>query len=191
MSVQSTPTGVIFTPHEPPKNASFEAMSLSYVTGDATAPSGAGAKVIVHVCNDVGGWGRGFVLAVSKRWPEPEARYREWFRTGGPPPFELGQVQFVEVEPELWIANLIGQHDTRSQNGRPPVRYEAIGTGLARVRDFARAHSTSVHMPRIGAGLAGGRWEEIEALVTAELVDHGVSVTVYDLEASTNPGSKS
>src|SRR5450432_2309150 len=104
-------------------------MNISYVTGDATVPIGAGPKVIVHVCNDVGGWGRGFVVAVSKRWPEPETCYRAWFRDGGAPPFELGQVQFVEVCSELWVANMIGQHDTRPEGGRPPVRYEAIRTG--------------------------------------------------------------
>ncbi|MEV6001124.1 Appr-1-p processing protein, partial [Streptomyces griseomycini] len=27
-----------------------------------------GVKVIAHVCNDIGGWGKGFVLAVSRRW---------------------------------------------------------------------------------------------------------------------------
>jgi hypothetical protein len=36
-------------------------------------------------------------------------------------------------------------------------------------------------MPRIGCGLAGGRWEMIEPLVTEELERHGVEVTVYDL----------
>ena len=58
--------------------------------------------------------------------------------------------------PELWVANMIGQHDTRPEGERPPVRYEAIRAGLARVRDFARTHVATVHMPRIGAGLAGG-----------------------------------
>src|SRR4029077_8760714 len=32
------------------------------------------------VCNDAGGWGKGFVIAVSRRWPEPERRYRAWHR---------------------------------------------------------------------------------------------------------------
>ncbi len=160
----------------------LKVLSISYVTGDATAPIGAGTKIIVHVCNDMGGWGRGFVVAVSKRWREPEERYRQWFREGGPQPFELGQVQFVEAHPDLWVANLIGQHGIRSEGGQPPIRYDAIRTGLASVRDFARPRSASVHMPRIGAGLAGGRWDEIAPIVTTELVEHDVSVTVYDLK---------
>jgi hypothetical protein len=35
-------------------------------------------------------------------------------------------------------------------------------------------------MPRIGTGLAGGRWPDIEPLITDTL--QGVPVTVYDLE---------
>ena len=39
-------------------------------------------NIIAHVCNDSGGWGRGFVLALSKKWPEPESKYRQWFYEG-------------------------------------------------------------------------------------------------------------
>lgn len=154
-----------------------------YVTGDATAPQGEGPKVIVHVCNDIGGWGRGFVLALSKRWPAPEERFRRWHRDGrdGDVPFELGRVQFVEVEPGLWVANLIGQHGILPVDGVPPVRYEAIRDGLAEVARFATRNGASVHMPRIGAGLAGGDWNRIETLVREELARAGVDVTVYDL----------
>ena len=159
--------------------------TLRYVTGDATAPQGEGPKVIVHVCNDIGGWGRGFVLALSKRWAAPEERFRRWHKDGrdGDVPFELGRVQFVEVEPGLWVANLIGQHDILPAGGVPPVRYDAIRDGLAEVARFAKRHGASVHMPRIGAGLAGGDWDTIAAIVHAQLCDEGVAVTVYDLAA--------
>jgi hypothetical protein len=36
-------------------------------------------------------------------------------------------------------------------------------------------------MPRIGCGLAGGRWELVEPLVIGHLVRRDVAVTVYDL----------
>jgi O-acetyl-ADP-ribose deacetylase (regulator of RNase III) len=55
-------------------------MSISYIKGDATNPAGQGNKIIVHICNDIGGWGKGFVMAISKRWKEPERKYREWFK---------------------------------------------------------------------------------------------------------------
>lgn len=38
-----------------------------------------------------------------------------------------------------------------------------------------------MHTPRLGCGLAGGRWEMIEPLVAEELERHSVEVTVYDL----------
>ncbi len=46
--------------------------AMSYVQGDATQPEDTGPRILVHVCNDVGAWGRGFVLAVSRRWATPE-----------------------------------------------------------------------------------------------------------------------
>lgn len=155
-------------------------MLLHYTTGDATSPEGDAPKVIVHVCNDRGGWGKGFVVAISKRWKEPEAEYRRWHKEGGDPPFELGQVQFVEVEPDLWIANMIGQHGMGVRRGQPPIRYEAVEEGLGRVAEFAEEQKASVHMPRIGCGLAGGTWEEIEPIIERTLVAAGVQVMVYD-----------
>lgn len=154
--------------------------SIQYISGDATQPDAEGNKIIVHVCNDIGGWGKGFVLALSKRWEQPESEFRRWHRGGADVPFELGQVQFVSVEPSLWVANLIGQRGIRRSGGKPQVRYEAIRDGLGRVATFAVEHEASVHMPRIGCGLAGGSWDEIEPLIIDTLVTTGVPVTVYD-----------
>jgi len=35
------------------------AMDIKYIKGDATNPAGEGNKLIVHICNDIGGWGKG------------------------------------------------------------------------------------------------------------------------------------
>jgi len=158
-----------------------EHMNINYQVGDATRPTGDHPKIIVHVCNDAGGWGKGFVVAVSRRWREPEKRYRAWHRGEEPHPFALGQVQFVQVEDTIWVANLIGQHGMGFQRGLPPIRYEAIREGLATVATKAKELHASVHMPRIGSGLAGGRWEEVERIVREELTAVDVAVTVYDL----------
>ena len=96
-------------------------------------------------------------------------------------PFALGEVQFVQVSAVLWVANLVGQRDVRTVDGIPPVRYEAIRKGLQRVAQEARRLNASVHMPRIGCGLAGGKWEEVGKIVEEELANNGVQVTVYDL----------
>ncbi|MER5952080.1 hypothetical protein ABT127_39190 [Streptomyces sp. NPDC001904] len=94
---------------------------ITYVRGDATAPSAKGPRLIVHVCNDTGSKG-------------------------------------------------------------VPVRYEAIAQGLAAVAGHAAELGASVHMPRIGCGLAGGTWSRVEPLIAEQLVARGIPVTVYDHE---------
>ncbi|WP_369264229.1 macro domain-containing protein [Streptomyces sp. R35] len=153
---------------------------ITYVRGDATVPLGKGVKVIAHVCNDIGGWGKGFVLAVSRRWPEPEAAYRAWHRDRAHNDFGLGAAQFVQVDRYVWVANLVGQRGIRTGSKGVPVRYEAIDTALGRVVGKAAELGASVHMPRIGCGLAGGTWSRVEPLIAERLVKRGVAVTVYD-----------
>ncbi|WP_445527805.1 macro domain-containing protein [Streptomyces cyslabdanicus] len=155
---------------------------ITYIRGDATRPSGEGAKVIAHVANDLGGWGKGFVLALSRRWPEPEAAYRAWHRDRAANDFGLGAVQLVPVDRDLWVANMIGQHGIRRGGRGVPVRYEAIGTALGRLAGRVVELGASVHMPRIGCGLAGGRWDRVEPLIEERLVRRGIAVTVYDVE---------
>jgi O-acetyl-ADP-ribose deacetylase (regulator of RNase III) len=164
---------------------------INYVVGDATNPVSTGRQIIVHCCNDAGFWNAGFVVALSARYYQPERDYRRWSiqndlhvaGTGQPTqiPFALGQVQFVKVRPGLCVANLIGQHGIRSRSNPRPIRYDAIRHGLIRVRQLALAHEASVHMPRLGAGLAGGNWNVIEGIIKDELCAFGVNVTVYDL----------
>ncbi|MFZ4143019.1 macro domain-containing protein [Streptomyces griseoincarnatus] len=153
---------------------------IRYVRGDATVPSVKGVKVIAHVCNDIGGWGKGFVLALSRRWPEPEAAYRAWHRDRAANDFGLGAVRLVQVERYVWVANMIGQRGVRTGGKGVPVRYEAIDTALDRLAGHALELGASVHMPRIGCGLAGGRWSRVEPLVEDRLVRRGIPVTVYD-----------
>jgi hypothetical protein len=125
--------------------------------------------------------GKGFVLAVSRRWSEPERMYRAAFTE---PPFpQLGDVQFVPVTHTITVANLIGQHGVRGARGRAPpsIRYPAIREGPQKVATFAREHEASVAMPRIGCGLAGGDWKEVEPVIEETLGAQGIPVSVYDL----------
>lgn len=161
---------------------------INYVTGDATAPPGDGVRFIVHVCNDVGGWGSGFVVALSRRSTIPEACYRSWYRgeEGNGNPFELGQVQGVAFDrPGVVVINMIAQRGIRHDRKAPPaVDYEALGKCLEQVCTLASVMDASVHMPRIGCGLGGGDWNVVEDLIKQNLLIHDVPVTVYDLPAT-------
>lgn len=157
---------------------------IQYLIGDATQPLVDGPKIIVHICNNIGAWGKGFVLALSARWTKPEAEYRQWHKTGRPILFELGNVQFVSVKNNLWVANLIGQKGIRPMGSLEPIRYLSVRKGLFLVADFAREHRATVHMPRIGCGLAGGTWDRVEPIIIKTLVEKGIEVFVYDLPDS-------
>jgi len=110
---------------------------INYIIGDATIPVTKGPKIIVHICNDIGAWGAGFVMALSKRWSQPRIKYQRWYKTGGNIfPFELGNVQFVAVEDDIWVANLIGQRDIKFKDNMSPIRYEAVKKGLMGVAEF-------------------------------------------------------
>lgn len=169
---------------------------IRYVRGDATRPVGDGPKAIVHVCNNVGGWGAGFVLAVSRRWEQPEEAYREQAKSG----LSLGEIQVVRVEPELFVINMISQAGygtTRvkhmddpdyKEDFLPPIRYWALEACLRKAGEYCFINGMSVHMPRIGCALAGGSWAKVSAIVEKQLVERGVPVTVYDYPGSSfNP----
>jgi O-acetyl-ADP-ribose deacetylase (regulator of RNase III) len=106
--------------------------------------------------------------------------FRAWHRDRAANDFGLGAVQFVQVERYVWVANMVGQRGIRTGSKGVPVRYEAIDTALERLADKALELGASVHMPRIGCGLAGGTWSRVEPLITERLVKRGVAVTVYD-----------
>ena len=140
----------------------------------------AGNKIITHICNDIGGWGKGFVLALSKKWKVTEEAYRQWYKSQEE--FSLGDVQFVHVADDIYVANMIGQHGIyKDSKGLPPIRYDAVRQCLKEVALFTIAHKASVHMPRIGCGLAGGKWELMEQIIKEELITKEIAVTVYDL----------
>lgn len=157
---------------------------VTYVKGDATKPQGDGPKIIAHICNDSGGWGAGFVKAISRRWSEPEDSYRRWHRNvlnDGGYFLPLGHVQMVRVDAETEVANMIGQHGMVSPINPYPISYAALGHCLDKVAKVAGHNGATVHMPRIGTGLARGNWEVIESIINRTLTLRDVDVVVYDL----------
>lgn len=157
---------------------------LRFVEGDATAPKGDGYKFIVHCCNNLGAWGSGFVLAISKRWKAPEQKFRALAE------YPLGYAQRIVVEQGIDVINIIGQDGLRrkTKHNIPPIRYEALRKGFNQTVKWAKMQSASVHMPRIGCSRAGGSWAIVEVLIHQCFINQGVSVWVYDLAGTTfNP----
>lgn len=156
---------------------------IRYLTGDATDPKPATDDpaerfLIMHICNDVGVWGAGFVLDLSKRWREPE----QAFRAGT---LLLGSMQLIRVRDFLgrtYVANLVAQHGLRSQSNPRPLLYTRLRQCLIALNDYIENDTqrfTTIHAPRLGTGLAGGEWLTVEKILN-EVMYHR-NITIYDL----------
>lgn len=155
---------------------------ITYVQGDAARPdvSAPGEHIIAHVVNDQGGWGRGFTRSLSQRYPRAERSYREWVHK---PTFSLGRTLITRIsrEPSLMVAHLLAQHGYMGLLNPQPLSYDALVDALEGLERYCLLQQAplTIHMPRIGCGLAGGEWSHVEVIVSGILLD--VPVIVYDL----------
>jgi O-acetyl-ADP-ribose deacetylase (regulator of RNase III) len=136
-------------------------MTKEYIKGDVRYPIGDGIKIIPHICNDIGRWGRGFVLSLSEKWKLPEKIYRSESN------YNLGDIKVIKVEDDILIINMIAQHKLKSYNNKTPLDYYALECCLYKCQEYANKLNTKVsfHMPKIGAGLGGGDWIKIEKII--------------------------
>jgi len=153
---------------------------IEFVTGDATRPHGSGPRMIAQIVNDrTPNWGGTFARALRDEYPVAQEQFRAWVG-GDRDRLKLGAVHVAEVDQDLVVASLVAQRGY-GQSQRPRLRYDALRTCLASLAPIALEFSAAVHMPRIGAGMAGGEWEVIAELIDTELVSRGVDVIVYSL----------
>ena len=129
--------------------------------------------VIVHGCNAQGVMGGGFALQVKERYPKAFSEYVKFCDNHKGP--LLGSVQFIQVTDSLVIANAITQ-DLYGTNKRQ-VDYEAVARCFEVIK---MAHSDSnIHYPMIGAGLGGGKWTIIYAIINETLKDCNHTLWIY------------
>ena len=168
---------------------------IQYINHDATYPIGDSHKYILHICNNVGGWGKGFVNAISKRWPEPKSSYKAWYKNGfytdrdsAYVKFQLGENQYVDVTDNITVVNMIAQegiYPKVDENGKitQPIRYDALKLCLNSFVDHVKSEKGfTANMPLIGSGLAGGDWNIIEKIINSTLIENGIDTFVYVLK---------
>lgn len=137
-------------------------------------------RILLHICNNRGGWGAGFVLALSKKWKQPEMEYRECFRKKIN--FELGKIQPVKIEDNIHVVNMVAQNGYRTVNNPTPLDYNALSECLNTVMvwiDENNFISPVIYCPKIGTGLSGGDWEHIKQILQNELSE--IPIRVYEL----------
>jgi O-acetyl-ADP-ribose deacetylase (regulator of RNase III) len=156
---------------------------IEYRVGDVTATAER-PVILVHVCNDVGRFGRGVAAAIAARWPAVRGEFLWWSRAT-PAADRLGQVLFVDAEPGVLVANMVAQRGLPSASNRRPLDLATLDICLQSVALVARGDTMGpvVVMPKIGTGHGGTPWNEVEPLVTRTLDD--LPIVVYDLPKET------
>ena len=135
--------------------------------------------LIVHVCNDVGKWGSGFVLEISKYNEEPQRVFRTSYYVGLSS--GLGAIQVCDFIGKVKVINMIAQSGIKSISNPVPLNYEALRGCLQDVRHIAKQGEYKVVMPKIGAARAGGDWSKIYSIIEDELINHNIKTEVYIL----------
>lgn len=133
--------------------------------------------VRLHGCNARGSFGSGIAGQMNRYHPEARVAYMLAFDEGR---VRLGSIVWARSNTHR-IANAITQDDFGRVKGVRYADYEAIRSCMRRlevtvlrshaedrVREWFGGEVRRVAMPRIGAGLAGGDWEVIEAIIAEE-----------------------
>lgn len=151
-------------------------MAITYITGDLLQHAKTG--IIAHIVNDQGGWGKGFSGMLSKAYPRAEPSYRKWFKSGY---FYCGLTHLEELADNLLVAHMAAQVGYKSTDNPKPLNYDYLRDCLSSLtRTNAATKKLPIHMPRIGSGLGGGNWDDIEAIINEEAPD--LDIRVYTLE---------
>lgn len=145
-------------------------MKIEYIEGDLFSTN---CLHILHGCNAQGVMGSGVAKIVRDRYT---AAYDFYVAKHAADGLKLGDVQFLPVNDKI-IINAITQ-EFYGRDGKLYVDYDAVATVMKTVnRVLKLAEYTKVAMPKIGAGLGGGDWNIIAAIIEQEMTD--VSPIVY------------
>lgn len=137
-------------------------MTYKTIKGDLLGES---FGILVHGVNCRGRMGAGIGLTIAKRYPQVYKSYIAFCdRLRYRHDFLLGQVDFVKITDDLIIANAFTQHDYGRESIRY-VSYDAVDSCFSKIGAYAASKNLPVMFPKIGAGLAGGNWDVISAII--------------------------
>lgn len=152
---------------------------IEYRKGDLMAVT---SGIIAHGCNGQGVMGSGVAALVKAKYPLAFAQYVDDLdmlkgdKNSDRSP--LGYVSFWSADAQtnqstLLIANCITQN-LYGRDGSKFVSYDAIHTCFVTLEYVAKKTGLTINIPYIGAGLGGGNWNVISAIIESVCVDSKV-----------------
>jgi O-acetyl-ADP-ribose deacetylase (regulator of RNase III) len=144
--------------------------------------------IIAHGVNCQGVMGSGVALAIKQKYPNVFDSYKIFVTHYSDCKVDcLGMVQTLQpipkdlsasTEPLLLVANLFTQLNYGKDKQRY-VDYEAVATCFEKLYNRNKTmYNLPLHIPKIGAGLGGGDWNVISAIIESVYKD---DVTVWEL----------
>jgi len=156
---------------------------INYVQGDLFNMVKPGV-VIPHVCNCDNKWGRGFVVPLIENYLRARTEFDDWYRgeVVDMPPLQLGRTQAVEVEPNVYVANMVAQvfYCREGMRANRPLYYNALMTCMETVARLCTALELEILAPKFGSELAGGNWDFVEDLIYDIWIEKQIPVTVVE-----------
>jgi O-acetyl-ADP-ribose deacetylase (regulator of RNase III) len=144
---------------------------MNVVRGDLLALARQGQfDLVAHGCNCMCDMGKGIALSIKREFP---SAYWADLQTEKGSRLKLGTFSSATIETAsgpLVVVNAYTQFDWKGKEGK--ADYDAIRNVMhSLARDFP---SSRIGYPKIGAGLAGGDWSIISAIIDEELngLDH-------------------
>ena len=147
---------------------------MRYEKKDITTVTAPG--FIAHGVNCRRAMGSGVAGALLAKWPNVKSLYMSHGS------MILGDAQFVEVEPNLTVANCFTQLQY-GYDGRRYADLKAVRESLTKAALFARKLGiVDIHIPKIGCGYGGLDWDrEVEPMLRKLEEDYPVDFIICDL----------
>ena len=172
-------------------------LSYNEVEGDLIQLAKEGKfNAIAHGCNCRSTMAAGIAVPMAKTFGCDKFR----MELDGPSILKLGNIDFncfvlgkngaiwkmedetsnPQDDPELYVINAYTQNwygRNHANGNKAPIDYEALTLCMRKLNSICKG--LRVGLPKIGAGLAGGNWEEIKNIIKTELADCHITIVIY------------
>lgn len=146
---------------------------IKYIKGNLVELALAGEfDVIIHGANCNCNMGKGIAKQIAIAFPEA-CKADKATKCGDV--YKLGEYSYAHNRNlRLKIVNLYTQYEIGAH-----FEYSAFCLGLRSLIEMLTGDE-HIGLPMIGAGLAGGDWEQIETIIKTELMGWKVTIVKYD-----------